>query len=285
MTRLHVAAALLIVAACAKPQRPGETHWGPEPKVPVQRVATLAPSLTDLVIALGAGDRIVGVTRFDEAPQVAKVPRIGGYSDPEPEAVIRVAPDIVLCQPSPGNKGAAEAIAKAGIPVLAMPLETLSDIDDATTRIAALLGLQEAGKREVQRLREARQTARTAAQKRPRPIKVAILFSLDPIVAAGPGTFLHEMLEDVGAVDVVQRSAQPYPKLSPENLVMAKPDAILLALMPGGGAPLEHPVAGVAAPGIPLKSGGFMRPGPLVPEALAELTALLDRLAAPVLPK
>ena len=119
-------------------------HLGPPAPAEVRRVVTLAPSLSEIVLALGARDRLVGVTRFDDDPRTEKLPRIGGYNDPQPEAVLAVKPDLVLAEPSPENRGPVETLARLGIPVEAFPLATVANIEDAVAAIAGEL-LEDAG--------------------------------------------------------------------------------------------------------------------------------------------
>ena len=115
--------------------------------------------------------------------------------------------------------------------------------------------------------------------KRPRRLSVAVLVQMSPPIAAGPGSFTHEMLEDCGAEAAVPPSVQPYPKVSIETFIKKKPDAFLLALMPGESEGIQ-PIPGVQVPTVRLKSQGFMRPGPLVVEALQELTQVLDSISS-----
>src|SRR5438094_1130646 len=106
-------------------------HLGPPVPAQVERVVSLAPSLSEIVLALGAGDRLVGVTRFDDDARVATLPRVGGYNDPEPETVLGLHPELVLAQPAPENRGPVETLARIGIPVEAFALGTVSEVEDA----------------------------------------------------------------------------------------------------------------------------------------------------------
>src|SRR5260221_2427190 len=115
-------------------------HRGPPPPARVQRVVTLAPSLSEMVLALGAQDTLVGVTRFDDDPRTAKLPRVGGYNDPEPETVLALKPDLVLAQPAPSNRGPIEALARLGVPIDVLPLSSVAEVEQALELVAARLG-------------------------------------------------------------------------------------------------------------------------------------------------
>src|SRR5438067_13691941 len=110
-------------------------HLGPPVPAQVRRIVTLAPSLSEIVLALGAGDRLVGVTRFDDDPRVAKLPRVGGYNDPEPETVLGLHPDLILAQPAPQNRGPVETLARLGVPVEAFALDDLNQLQDGMVQI------------------------------------------------------------------------------------------------------------------------------------------------------
>src|SRR5438552_5292292 len=136
-----IAAALAALLAAGPRQ-----HLGPPVPAQVRKVVTLAPSLSEIVLALGAGDRLAGVTRFDDDPRTASLPRIGGYNDPQPEAVLALQPDLVLAEPAPANRGPVETLARLGVPVEAFPLSSIADIEQALTGIGALLGLEARGR-------------------------------------------------------------------------------------------------------------------------------------------
>ena len=138
-------------------------HLGPAVPAEARRVVTLAPSLSEIVLALGAQARLVGVTRFDDDPRTLKLPRIGGYNDPQPEAVLAVQPDLLLAEPAPENRGPVETLARLGVPVEAFPLSSVANIEDAIAGIAHLLGVPERGRALRERLEQARREARSRA--------------------------------------------------------------------------------------------------------------------------
>ena len=126
MSALAIAVALVSAAAGTPTTSQDVPRWlGHKPQGPVRRVVTLAPSLTETVLMLGAGERLVGVSRFDELPEVKALPRVGGFVDPSVEAVLGLRPDLVLVQPSPGAQQAVEKMAELGTPVLLLPLHTV----------------------------------------------------------------------------------------------------------------------------------------------------------------
>ena len=270
---------LVLLTGCRRETTRSVGELGPPPPEQVKSVVSLAPSLTDLVVALGASERLVGVTRFDDAPAVKALPRVGGYNDPSLETILRLAPDVVVCQPSPGNKGAVYAVAEAGISVRFFGLETLADVRKTTFALGALLDRKDAAKALVGRIDTAREAARKAAKARSRRPKVALLVGIEPLIAAGPGSFSHELIEDAGGDNVVERSAQTWPQLSPERLLSQSPDALLFVGVEHGADPSRLPES-LRDRVVMLDSPGLLRPGPGAVQALEELTRVFDRLAA-----
>src|SRR5580704_1179435 len=90
-----------------------------------QRIVSMAPSLTDLVIELGAGDRLVGVSRFDVEPELRSVARVGGLYDPNLEAVVRLHPDLVLGLDGVAFATSLQALRASGLEVLPLRTDTL----------------------------------------------------------------------------------------------------------------------------------------------------------------
>src|SRR5438445_2183219 len=221
--RATIAALALSLPAAAMTRQ----HLGPPVPAQVRRVVTLAPSLSEMVLALGAGDRLVGVTRFDDDPRAAGLPRVGGYNDPEPETVLGLKPDLVLAETAPENRGPVETLARVGVPIEAFALGNLAQIEEAMEQIGALLGLPERGRALAQALETRRREVREGAARGPHP-RALLLFGLDPLVVATPSSFVGELLEDAGGVNAAPSDGKPFTRMSVEAAVQAQPDVLVL---------------------------------------------------------
>ena len=250
-------------------------HLGPKVPPQVRRVVTLAPSLSEIVLALGAEDRLVGVTRFDDDHRTQTVARVGGYNDPQPEAVLALHPDLLLAEPAPANRGPVETVARLGVPVETFPLSSVADIEDAITGIAQLLGVPSRGKAIRDEIEQARREARARAVAKPRT-RALLVFGLDPLVVAGPRGFAGELLEDAGGENAAGASDLPFFRMSVEAAVRAGPEVIVLCgIEPPSG---RAPIAGLEKVRVAsLRSTALLHPGPRIPEALADLAAALGR--------
>lgn len=262
-----IAAALSLVFSVAP-----RVHLGPATPPRVRRVVTLAPALSEMVLALGARDRLVGVTRFDGDEGTAGLPRIGGYNDPQPEAVLALKPDLVLAEPGPQNRGPVETLARLGIAVEAFRLSDIADIEQAAEGIGLLLGVQERGRELVERLERARRMARERA--RPDGPRALLVFGLEPLVVAGPRSFAGELLVDTGARNAAGDSEKPFVRLSAEAAIHAAPDVIVLCGVEAQRG--RTPIPGLEkARVVTLRSNALLHPGPRLPEALDDLQAAL----------
>ena len=247
-------------------------HLGPPTPARVQRVVALAPSLSELVLALGAGERLVGVTRFDDDPRTLKLPRVGGYNDPEPEAVLALKPDLVLAQPAPANRGPIETLGRIGVPIETFPLANVSEIEEALTRVGALLDLPNKARALRQQIEAHRRAVRAATAKLAHP-RVLLVFGLDPLVVAGAQSFAGELLQDAGGLNAVQLE-QPFARLSAEAAVEAQPDLLVLCGVDAQAA--RPPVPGLEKSRVvSLHSTALLHPGPRLGEALDDLAAAI----------
>jgi len=179
---------------------------------PSQRIVSLAPSLTQMVVAAGASDRLVAVTPFCQASE--KIPRLPGGIQPEAEQVLGLAPDLVLATAMTPTS-TRQQLRNLGIRVEVIETLSLADIRAATTRVAQLL--QSAAPLPAESARHA-------------PTQSAVLlFGADTSYSAGCGTHAHEILEAAGLRNIAAAAGGPWPQLGEEVLLAADPEIIIVA--------------------------------------------------------
>ncbi|MFZ5471246.1 MAG: ABC transporter substrate-binding protein [Myxococcota bacterium] len=266
---------VLLLSALPANALDSPTYLGPAPPKEVRRVITLAPSLSEVVVALGATERLVGVSRFDELPQVAPLPRVGGFIDPSVEKVVSLRPDLVLVQPAPGNEAPVRKMAELGVPVLALPMHSVASTCTALREVGRALGLSGRAEKLVQALEETRAQVRARAAKLPQR-KVLFVVEFSPLVVAGPGSFADELLADAGATNAAADARSPFTVYSVESALKAKPDVVVDGAHQSQGAQKLRALPGLAkARWVKLPSQDLLHPGPSLGRGLWELFFLL----------
>lgn len=260
---------------------------------PPARIVSLAPSLTEIVFLLGAQERLVGVTRFcNVPPEASRLPRVGGVVDPDVERIVAARPDLVLCTIDGNPKAKVRILEELGIPCFAVGPQDLSAVFRTIERIGILLGVSEKAVRTADSLR--RRAARATgsgpcvgpgreAEEASRPRRPRVLFavSTSPVIVAGTGTFLDELIRRAGGTNAARGFTSRYPRLSVEDLVAASPDILLIAAMIGAE---RFPEAVAGWKEIPafrdrevhsLDGDLVTRPGPRMVDALEEVSRIL----------
>jgi iron complex transport system substrate-binding protein len=244
----------------------------------VGRVVVLAPSATETIFALGAGDRVVGVcAQCDYPAAAAALPKVGGYLTPSVEVVLGARPDLVIAVPSPGNREAVRAIERAGVRVLVVQDRRLADLWTSIHDVAGALGVRDAGEALVARVQDALDAVRKRVAGEP-PVRVLLVVGHSPLIVAGGGTLQGELIELAGGVNVAADVGAAWPQVSLELVVARAPDVILDAAMgtEAGAHFLFGALTTVPAVAnhriVPIASDTLYRTGPRVAEA-AELLA------------
>jgi len=278
-SRLALLLGLLAAAvACAKAPAPASVN-GAAP----QRIVSLTPALTEILFAVGAGDRVVGVTQYCDFPPAAKgKPKVGGYVNPSVESVLALKPELVLVSPGPGNRDSALAMRRAGLRLEIVPAETLEESLAAIELVARYAGAEAAGRDLSAAVRARLDAVGKRVSGLPR-VPTFFCIQTDPIIAAGRDTLPSQLLELAGGSNVVE--ATRYPRLDVEAVAGAKPELILQARMDlaSGDAHTEDafwkrwPSIRAVARGrvIVLPDDLTLRPGPRVADAAEELAAIL----------
>ena len=258
----------------------------------VKRIVSLAPSVTEILFALGAGDRVVGVCgQCDYPPDAAARPKVGGYLTPSVESVLGARPDLVIAVPSPGNREAVRAIERAGVRVLVVQDRQLADLWSSIETIAGSLDIAPAGARLTTELRAALDAVRARVAGRPRA-RVLLVVGHSPLIVAGGGTLQGELLDVAGADNVAGDVGSAWPQVSPELVIARAPDVILDAAMGTEAGARELFEGLTTVPAVEngrieaVSSDAIFRAGPRVAEGAALLADAIhpdtaSRLAPP----
>ncbi len=261
----------------------GGARWlGPPAPASPRRVVSLAPSLTDTVVAMGEASRLVGVTRYDDAPEVRSLPRVGGFLDPSAEAVLALRPDLVLWLTDGAALPAVRRIAELGVPVRAIPVVTVADVFACARLTGEALGNPAAGERLARSLEQAVASAGRRTAGLPR-VRVLMVIGRDPLVVAGPGSYPDALLGIAGGVNVAG-GGRPWPVYSLEKAAAANPDLVVDAAVlepPEGLSRLASIPAVRAGRVVRLRNDDALRPGPRLAAALKELVRALHPGALP----
>jgi iron complex transport system substrate-binding protein len=192
---------------------------------PATRVVTLLPSLAEVVCDLGACDRLVGIDRYTNwPPETANVAVVGGGLDPQLEAILRLRPDLIVMALS------ARVIARLrdlGLPVLALEPKRMADLARTYRALGEALGIAEADARFTQLQSDLGVLKRSVDASW---LGARVYFEVsDELYAAGPDSFVGELLTSLGFGNAISSGLGPFPKISPEWVVRANPDVLVVS--------------------------------------------------------
>ena len=235
-------------------------------------VVSLMPTGTEVVAALGSTTTLVGVDQYSEyPPEVKALPKVGSFLAPDVEAIVRLHPSFVIVDDVHGQVAA--SLHDRGIDTVGCTAHVLADVKACLRAVGARLGRAQQATAAVAAIDAALDAA---AAKRPvhHPRVLAIIdrepTGLGNLVAAGPGSYLDELLAVVGGDNVLAGTGVRYPKISTEEVLRAKPD-VILDLSGHGAAAWQE----LSANARSLTSDYLRGPSPRVAPALDELAAAL----------
>lgn len=238
-----------------------------------QRIVSLLPSLTESVCVLGACDKLVGVDRYSNWPSsVQAVRKVGGGLDPHLETIVALKPDVVLLSHS---SRLAQRLESLGLRTVVLEPRTLADVQRVLHVLGAVLHIPpEQGAQRV--WQEMQQGVAQAVQAMPAGIAGGTVYlevNRGPY-AAGPASFMGELLARMSMRNIVPAEMGPFPKLNPEFVIRAQPDVILLTnpSMEGSGTyPGWQTLRAVRAQRVcafdAAAADVLVRPGPRMAEA------------------
>jgi iron complex transport system substrate-binding protein len=197
--------------------------------MPVRRIVSLAPNLTETIYALGAQDRLVGVTDYcDYPPEARQKTSVGGAVNPSIEQIVALKPDLVLAQAITMNRReTVDALENLGIAVYSANSRSVDGILASTRHIADLIGAGEASAVLLKNLRTRLDDLKLRLAGRPRRRVLFVVWS-DPLVSIGRQTFIADALRLAGAESIIE-TQQDWPRLSLEEVVRLQPEFLIFA--------------------------------------------------------
>ncbi len=207
---------------------------------PPQRIISLAPSITEILFALQLEKKIVGVSNFCQFPPAArKKEKIGDYAHPSLEKIVALKPDLVVGLAEGELKSLVVRLAELKIPVYISNPGNVAEIIDSVRRIgevtsAAQKSLEIAAEMS-KRIKQIREKVKGFSQPR-----VLHVLNFDPLLSAGKGTFIDDLIRLAGGRNLAETAVGKYPRLSIEEVLALDPEVILLASMKSADPLLEQ---------------------------------------------
>lgn len=256
--------------------------------VKVTRVVSLAPSVTENIFAVGAGDRLVGVTTFCNYPEEAKaIAKVGDTMTPNMETIVALKPDIVFVSTASQIEAFTKTLDQNGIAVYVMDLARTADIYENFMKLGTIFNTSETADKagldlDARRREVCRKTDGCLDRDKDGPaadaVRVFVQISKEPLFTAGENSFLTELIQDAGGISVTSKIKTAFPKLSKETALALQPEAIILSGSPDNQEPNE-----VFKNSPAVKNGRvykinadiLSRPGPRLVDALEEIAKKL----------
>ncbi|QIA27217.1 cobalamin-binding protein [Thermaerobacter sp. PB12/4term] len=246
-----------------------------------ERIISLAPSNTEILFAIGAGDRVVGVDSFSDYPaEVKDLPKLGGLTDTNYEQIVALEPDLALT--IGGTEEQVKKLEELGIPVAVIQPATLDDVLDRIQRIGELVDAQAGARQVVADMKARIDAVRQEVAAIPQAERVRVFYEVwnDPLMTVGPGGFIHDVIVAAGGVNVAEGTSQPWPQISLEEVVRQDPQVIVVPdslkssydQLKEGSRPGWEGITAVKEGRIYLIDDNLIsRPGPRLVEGLEQL--------------
>jgi len=246
-----------------------------------RRIVSLAPSVTESLLALGARDRLVGVCDFCKLPPgTAPIFRVGGMLNPSLETIRGLRPDLLIATTSGNDPSLARQADALGLSLYTMHTPDVEAVLESVVALARLIDEEKRGADLAESLRSRLAAVRAAIAGRP-SVKVLFVVWGDPLVVPGRSSFLTDALARAGGESITADAPAAYPAFDVESAIARSPDAILTS--PQNRALLDRMKRDPAWSRVPAVRSGRLRvvseaieqPGPAVVSGIEEVARAL----------
>lgn len=239
-------AVAVLLAGCAPDAPP--THVRPvsddagrlhDTGAPRNRIISLVPGITETLVAIGAAERLIARTQYDEQPELASLSVVSGALEPSVEVLAGMSPDLVVMWPSGGDGAAIGGrLDKVGIDWYGAAAQTVADFERHARNLGRLLNLPNRADSLIASVQSDLDEAAERWSGRT-PASVFYVVQMEPPMTVGPGTFLDSIFVAGGAVNVFGDIEGNWPLVSLEEVVWRQPDYVVV------------PVTGYGTPRVP----------------------------------
>ena len=251
-----------------------------------QRIISLTPSVTEILFALGAGDRVIADTTWCNYPEAAKTKdKIGDTQTPNLEKIIALKPDLVVLSTASQLREFTNRLDKLGVPVYVSNSESLDGILQSIDDIAIAIGDPATGKRVTDALKTRMENVKSRVANLERPRVLFLVQDITPLFTVGPGAFSTDLIQAAGG-DSISRELKwpnPYPQISPEAVIARRPEIIIFSdsFTDTVSHSEDFPIADLKSTPAVLNSrvykinaGHVATPGPRIVDGLEELARI-----------
>ena len=249
-----------------------------------ERVVALAPSITEIIFALGQEHRLKGVTIYSDHPVAAqKLPKVGSYVRLDLEKIVALRPDLCIAVKDGNPKEVVERLQDLKIPVYAVDPRNLDTVMDTIREIGELLDANESAEKLIRNMKLRIQRIKKRALQSEHTPRIFFQIGISPIVSVGTDTFIHEIILLAGGKNLAEGLVS-YPRFSREQVISLSPDIIIITPMTAGAAFAKVKAQWNRWPTIPAVQKGriyladsdlFDRPSPRLVDALEVLARLI----------
>jgi iron complex transport system substrate-binding protein len=247
------------------------------------RIVSLAPSITEMLFAMEAGDQLVGVTDFcDYPPEAMKKPKVG-YSNPNLESLVAFQPDLVVAPNDFLKPDVIVKLEQLKIPVFILADKNVEDIFVHIQTLGRIVGRSPKADAVAMQLRQQVAAIKERIQRRA-PVRMLYVLNSQPLITVGPGSFIDQLIGMAGGVNVAAKSATPYPRLSMEAVLQEDPEVLVFPVGKAEGISESEQQAWRQWSTMTAVKRGRLhqipadwlnRPGPRIAKGLESLAAIL----------
>ncbi len=206
----------------------GKTHRFQQP---VKRIVSLMPHATELLFEVGAGDQVVGAVKYSDYPEAAKaIPRVGGYSALNIEAIVALQPDLLIAWPEGNRTRELERLKALGLPILVSDPREFTDIANALKVYGAITGKNDQAKKAISEFNKKYNFLRETYHEQSR---VSVFYQVwnSPLMTQNGNTFISRAIELCGGTNIYAELPMPNPQVSIESILIKNPQVIVASGM------------------------------------------------------